>query len=67
MTQLKVVVDRDLCEGNGACVLAAPDVFEIGDDDQMHVLVPQPSAANLSRVEDAVRRCPRGALSLQAL
>jgi len=64
MTQLKIVVDRDLCEVNGSCVLAAPNVFEIGDDDEMHVKVVQPSAADLPDVEDAVRRCPKGALSL---
>lgn len=67
MTQLKIVVDRDLCEANGSCVLAAPQVFEIGGDDQMHVLVAQPSAAELESVQDAVRRCPKGALSLSKL
>jgi ferredoxin len=67
MTQVKIVVDRELCEGNGTCVLKAPQVFEIGADDQMHVLMPQPSAAVLSQVEDAVRRCPRGALALEEL
>jgi ferredoxin len=64
MTQLKIVVDRDLCEVNGTCVLAAPNVFEIGDDDEMHIKVLQPSAADVPEVEDAVRRCPKGALSL---
>ena len=67
MTQLKIVVDRDLCEANGSCVLVAPHVFEIGDDDQMHVLHAQPPAAELESVEDAVRRCPKGALSLEKL
>jgi len=65
MTQLKIVVDRDLCEGNGMCVMTAPQVFAIGDDDQLHVLVPQPSASDLSGVDDAVRRCPKGALTLE--
>jgi ferredoxin len=64
MTHLKVVVDRDLCEVNGTCASVAPDVFEIGDDDQLRVLSPQPSAAAIPRVEDAVRRCPKGALAL---
>lgn len=64
MTQLKVLVDRDLCEVNGACVMAAPAVFEITADDEMRVRTPQPSAAELPAVEDAVRRCPRGALAL---
>jgi ferredoxin len=66
VTQLKVVVDRDLCEVNGTCVLVAPAVFEVGDDDQLRVLTSQPSAAELPNVETAVRRCPKGALALLA-
>jgi ferredoxin len=61
---LSIVVDRDLCEGNGVCVLAAPEVFDIDESDTLQVREPQPSAAHLSQVEDAVRRCPRGALAL---
>jgi ferredoxin len=67
MTQFKIVVDRDLCEANGSCVQVAPQVFEIGDDDQMHVRVAQPSAAEIECVRDAVRRCPKGALTLEQL
>jgi ferredoxin len=61
---LNVVVDRDLCEGNGVCVLAAPEVFDIDASDTLQLKVPQPSAAQLSQVEEAVRRCPKGALAL---
>jgi ferredoxin len=66
MTQLKIVVDASLCEVNGTCALAAPSVFEIGDDDEMHVLSPQPSASELPQVQEAVRRCPKGALALES-
>ena len=67
MTQrYHILVDRDLCEGNGVCCLAAPDVFEIGADDVLQLKVTQPSAAQAPRVEEAVRRCPRGALTLEA-
>lgn len=64
MTQLKIIVDRDLCEANGLCAQVAPKLFEIGEDDQMRVLTPQPFAADVTAAEEAVRRCPRGALSL---
>jgi ferredoxin len=64
MTHLKIVVDRGLCEVNGTCVLVAPGVFEIGDDDVLRVRTEEPSAAEISEVEEAVRRCPRGALAL---
>lgn len=64
MTHLKIVVDRDLCESNGACTLVAPAVFEIGDDDQLRVRTEELSASDIGLVEDAVRRCPKGALAL---
>lgn len=62
--RLMVVVDRDLCEGNGVCVMAAPEVFDIDASDTLQLKVPQPSAAQVSQVEEAVRRCPKGALAL---
>jgi ferredoxin len=43
----------------------APDVFEIGDDDEMHVLDSDPGEEQRRAVETAVANCPRQALSLQ--
>ena len=65
MTHLKVVVDLDLCEVNGTCALVAPKVFEIGSDDLLHVRAAAPSAEEVPHVEEAVRRCPKGALTLE--
>jgi ferredoxin len=62
---MKVIVDRDLCEGHARCVEAAPAVFEIGDDDEMHVLDENPGEEQRRAVETAVVNCPRQALSLQ--
>jgi len=39
---MKVIVDRDLCEGHARCVEAAPGVFEIGDDDEMRIIDENP-------------------------
>ena len=64
---LEIVVDRELCELNGQCVAAAPDVFEISDDDVLRVIDPQPSAAKTPQLETAVRRCPKGALTLRTI
>ena len=65
MTRLRILVDRELCEVNGLCVEVAPAVFEIGEDDVMRVKDSQPSAAEEKRVEEAVRRCPKGALGVE--
>jgi ferredoxin len=62
---MKVIVDRDLCESHARCVELAPDVFEIGDDDEMHVLATDPGEERRRAVETAVVNCPRQALSLQ--
>ena len=34
---MRVVVDETLCEANGFCESLAPDIFEIGDADVVHV------------------------------
>ena len=39
---MKVVVDLSLCDLHGLCVEAAPEVFEIGDDGALHVLIETP-------------------------
>jgi len=61
---MRIVVDRDLCEGNAVCMKMAPEVFAVGDDDQVKVLIECPGPDLRAKVEAAVRRCPRQALSL---
>lgn len=61
---MRVIVDHDKCEGNARCVLAAPEVFELRDDDQSYVLIERPGEDLRSNVEEAVRYCPRQAISL---
>jgi ferredoxin len=61
---MKVHVDMNLCQSHGECVLVAPDVFELGDDD---VLVWQEDVSDDRRaaVEDAVNVCPMMAISIE--
>jgi ferredoxin len=60
----RIVVDYNLCEANAVCMKVAPDVFQVDAEDKLHLLVERPSAESLGNVENAVRRCPRGALTL---
>ena len=62
---MRVVVDWDLCESNGLCVLAAPEVFELQDDDTLLILQETPDESLLGKVGDAIRNCPKRAISLQ--
>lgn len=59
---MKVKVDRQKCRGHGQCVLIAPEVFELDDEDRSVVLQPDVPAGLESAVEDAVLMCPEGAI-----
>jgi len=61
---MKIVVDLKLCEGNERCVAAAPEVFEVRDD-QAHLLIENPPPGLMQKVQLAVRMCPRQAISLR--
>ncbi|MDP3968165.1 MAG: ferredoxin [Nocardioides sp.] len=61
----KVKVDYELCEANALCEAVAPDVFQVDDDDMLHVLDDEVTEENRSRVEQAVASCPRAAISLE--
>ena len=61
---MKVKIDYDLCEGNAVCMKVAPEVFIVGEDDRARLLLKEPGEDLRSKVEAAVRRCPRQALSV---
>jgi ferredoxin len=61
----KVIVDWDLCQDHGQCAFAAPEVFQIGDDGKMVVLVEEPDESLRSKVEDAADVCPVQAIRIQ--
>ncbi len=61
---LRVVVDEDLCQGHGVCESEAPDVFEVGPERKVVVLVDVIDEHQRKGVEMAVKYCPTHALSL---
>ncbi len=60
---MQVQVNHDKCEGHGKCQMAAPEVFELRDDDLSYVLVKSVSTELKAKVERAIRLCPRQAIS----
>ena len=64
---LKVVVDYELCEANGLCMEAAPQVFELDAEDKLHLLQERPPESAWAKAEKAVRLCPKGALRLERI
>ncbi|MCA9821911.1 MAG: ferredoxin [Dehalococcoidia bacterium] len=59
---MKVEVNHDVCEGHGKCEMAAPEVFELRDDDLSYVLVDEVAPALKEKVDRAIRLCPRAAI-----
>jgi ferredoxin len=62
---MKVVVDFDHCELHGECVVAAPEVFDIEDDDEVvRVVNAEPGEDQRKAVMDAAMMCPVAAIRI---
>jgi ferredoxin len=46
-------------------VETAPEVFEIGDDGALHILNETPPEGLRAKLDQAVRECPTGAISIE--
>jgi len=61
---IRIVVDRDACEGNGVCVSIDPEVFALDNDDVLtinsRVMWKDERAAAVRR---ALESCPKRALA----
>jgi len=62
---MRIIVDYDLCESNALCAQVAPEVFEVRDDDALHVLDEEPPDHLRPKVEAAVRVCPKQAIRME--
>jgi ferredoxin len=58
----KIEVDFGLCESNGVCMGIIPEVFDL---DYLHVLQDEVTPENEEQVKEAVRQCPRQAISIR--
>lgn len=63
---MKVIVDAARCELHGECMMAAPEVFTIEDDQTSStVLDAEPADSLRSAVQNAVLNCPTGAIRIE--
>jgi ferredoxin len=60
----KIEVDWGLCESNGVCMGIIPAVFQLEDDDTLTILQDDVTPENEALVLEAVRQCPRQAISI---
>lgn len=61
---MRIVVDHQLCMGHAQCVLAAPHLVTLGDDDKAVPLEDVDAADFPREAEDAELLCPEHAISL---
>ena len=59
---MAIEVDRNLCEANGLCVAAVPEVFELDNDEELVVGAASDDVGLAARIAVAVASCPRNAL-----
>jgi ferredoxin len=64
-TRRRIVVDFELCESNGICMGIIPEVFDLDEDDYLHVLSDEVTPDNERLIREAVRQCPRQAISIE--
>ncbi|BBZ68150.1 ferredoxin [Mycolicibacterium insubricum] len=64
MAKKKVVVDFEICESNAVCMGIIPEVFQLDDDDYLHVLDDEVTPEREQLIREAVRQCPRQAISI---
>jgi len=62
---VRVVVDRDLCQGHGVCESEAGAVFAVSKKGVLVILDESPSEELRAQVEAAVKFCPTHALRIE--
>ena len=62
---MKVIVDRDLCQGHGVCESEAPEVFKVSKTGVVEILDEVPPPELRAQVEAAVKFCPTHALRIE--
>jgi ferredoxin len=63
---MKVIVDLDVCSAHGDCVVSAPEIFDLGeDDDVVTVINPEPGEELRAKAVRAEQDCPVTAIRIE--
>jgi ferredoxin len=62
---MKIVVDKSRCSSIGLCEATAADIFEIGADGALHILMSEVPEGRRTDLEQACENCPTQALSIE--
>lgn len=59
---MKIIIDRLLCDSNALCVIEAPDLLALDDNEELVVLKPVLAPDEVERARRAAAACPKAAL-----
>ena len=62
---MRVTVDRDLCEANAVCAGLVPEIFDVDDEDVLHIAAGDVPPELADGVRRAVESCPKTALGIE--
>ncbi|MCG8413643.1 MAG: ferredoxin [Pseudomonadales bacterium] len=65
---MKVVIDRDLCQGHSVCLGECPEVFDVVEEDEgypmVKVLIENPPEELRDKVMKAANYCPNSVITI---
>lgn len=61
----RIIVDTTRCEAHGDCIIAAPEVFDLDDDNRVTLLRDEVGEDMREKVELAARSCPVMAIRIE--
>ena len=71
MSRLRVIVDRELCQGHSVCMLEAPEVFRVNPSDthyaKVEVILIHPPERLREQVVNAARYCPNRVITIEEI
>ena len=62
---MRVMVDHDLCEANAVCAGLEPEVYDVDDEDVLHITAGEVPPELVDGVRRAVQSCPKTALRVE--
>lgn len=61
--KIRIKINRDLCIGAAACILIAPDVFQLDEEGKVYLV--DADSADAQTIIDAAKSCPVVAISIE--
>jgi ferredoxin len=65
MSTMRVILDREKCQGHGRCYVLAPDVFAPDDEGYGTVVQSEVSGDLLEQARRGAQGCPEAAITIE--